>query len=200
MSLLSMPIYQYYQGGKKRIWVTFKRLNLRTVDSQNLLNKRKVIQYYSTSAQIMFLCLGNICRSPMAEHYLKQKTKEQDLALTISSAGFIPKEGRKSPKLAIEAGKKFDVDLSNHRSLKVTQSMIEDSDIIFIMDLDNYLKFKQNYKDLNHVFLLKTFNQSNKSVEIKDPYGGKKQDYMNTYKEITIAIDNFLTEVEKYES
>jgi hypothetical protein len=92
------------------------------------------------SLRLLFLCKGNICRSPFAallmQHYLNLGNLEK---IHSDSAGFIEAEGRPSPEHAVKAANAYGVDLATRSSKSVNKQLLEASDIIFCMDVDNYL-------------------------------------------------------------
>jgi len=156
-------------------------------------NLDKLEQFMRCSTDILFLCHGNICRSPFAKKYASRKFTEQ---IEISSAGFYCEEGRSSPQNAIQAAKEFQIDLTNHRSCMVKQSDIVQSDVVFLMDFRNvyYLLSKYN-TDLNKVYLLGEYNNQVESNLISDPHGCTVDTFKRVYLEITQAIDEIATQL-----
>ena len=78
----------------------------------------------------LFVCLGNICRSPFAEHYARHVLP----AVEIRSSGLYPRPNRPSPEPAIMAAREFDIDLSTHRADVLTDETVSKSDVIFSFD------------------------------------------------------------------
>jgi len=128
----------------------------------------------------VFICEGNICRSPFAEKYLKAARPE----LSISSFGMQYQSSKMSPLNAVEAAKKFDVDVSSHLSRYIGDADLNKPDIIFIMDKINHQKIRRFYpKLMDKVFLL------DKNGGIADPYGKGFNDYIHCYSKIKANID-----------
>ena len=73
---------------------------------------------------ILFGCTGNTCRSPMAAGLMNKIAIEEDLDVRIESAGLFAAEGSPASDEAIEAMKKYDVDLSDHRAKQITPELI----------------------------------------------------------------------------
>ncbi|MBE1301581.1 MAG: low molecular weight phosphotyrosine protein phosphatase [Alteromonadaceae bacterium] len=91
------------------------------------------------TTSVLFVCLGNICRSPTAEAIFKKKAKEAGLNLTIDSAGTIAAhQGEPPDRRSAAAGKKRGYDFSGQYSRKVKTSDFHDFDFIFAMDRSNY--------------------------------------------------------------
>jgi protein-tyrosine phosphatase len=83
---------------------------------------------------VLFLCHGNICRSPFAEAVFRKSLPESARGFaSVSSAGFFGR-GRPSPDGAVRVASHHDADLSSHRSRSVTGSLLRDADIVVVMD------------------------------------------------------------------
>ena len=83
------------------------------------------------------VCLGNICRSPLAEGILKQKTKH--LNLTIDSAGTAGYHIGKSPDpRAVAIAKKHDINISKLKARQFSRIDFENFDTIYVMDINNF--------------------------------------------------------------
>jgi len=130
----------------------------------------------STVKSILFICMGNICRSPSAEAVFRQKA--QALSLTIDSAGVIGSHAREKPdhraqKAGIARGYSFD----KIKARKVTVQDFEKFDLILAMD-------QQNIKDLIKIApsnlqykiqLFLDYAENFDEQEVPDPYyGGAK--------------------------
>jgi protein-tyrosine phosphatase len=92
---------------------------------------------------LLFVCLGNICRSPMAAGIARKMFPEE---VNVESAGIAPYGGSAAPE-AIEVMKNgFDVDLRGHRSRGVTEFALDAFDVIIAMDAHVYAHLKNNYQ------------------------------------------------------
>lgn len=118
---------------------------------------------------LLFVCLGNICRSPLAEGIAKNLAQTYSLDLKIDSAGISPWYiGEKPCANSIAIAKKFDIDISNLRGRQVNYEA--DNAFSFILAMD-----KQNLEDLlelgfskEKTFLLGDFGLDGASIP--DPY------------------------------
>ncbi|MCK5799153.1 MAG: ATP-grasp domain-containing protein, partial [Deltaproteobacteria bacterium] len=116
--------------------------------------------------KILTLCYGNICRSPYAAFRLAKLAGD---GVHITSAGFHEREGRESPDFIIQGAARRGLDVSAHRSRRVTQDDLDSADLILFMDERNHDLLAQTKKSvLGKSVWLGTFGHS--GVEIDDPY------------------------------
>ena len=85
------------------------------------------------SASVLFICHGNICRSPYAELKMRALVGARGADIPTTSAGFI-EGGRSSPDDAQTAGAERGVDLSTHRSRPLTQALVDAHDVLVVME------------------------------------------------------------------
>jgi len=89
--------------------------------------------------KILMVCLGNICRSPLAEGILKHKIKERGLDWEIDSAGTGAWHiGEKPDSRSIEVAEKHGLDITQQRARKFTLNDFDEFDLIYAMDTSNY--------------------------------------------------------------
>jgi protein-tyrosine-phosphatase/predicted ATP-grasp superfamily ATP-dependent carboligase len=139
--------------------------------AQALSNHKRILQRISREAEtpksLLFLCYGNICRSPVAEALARRsflKSRE------IQSAGFHPTEGRMMPDRTSEVVSQLGLDMSAHRSKRVTQEMVRRADLILVMDLENYAEVAREFPDaVGRTTLLGLFAPGGDPI-IADPY------------------------------
>lgn len=84
---------------------------------------------------VMTVCIGNVCRSPVAEAALKQLCPQ----LTIASAGFAAPVGRRASSKMVELAAKDGLDLTNHRARRLSEVAPEQFDLLLVME-DSHLK------------------------------------------------------------
>lgn len=127
------------------------------------------------------VCLGNICRSPLAEGILKSKTKN----LKVDSAGTAGYHIGKKPDIrSIDIAKKHDIDLTSQRARQFSTRDFDDFDKIYVMDNDNYSKIislARSQEDMDKVDLIlnEIYPKGYKSVP--DPYYGGDEGFQNIY-------------------
>lgn len=127
--------------------------------------------------KILMVCLGNICRSPLAEGILRSKL---DSNFIIDSAGTGGWHAGESPdKRSIETAKQYNIDISNQRARKFSIADFDLFDYIYVMD-------KSNYKDVinlapDEAAKAKVALILGNSKEVPDPYYGGQEGFENVY-------------------
>jgi protein-tyrosine phosphatase len=151
-----------------------------------MLQKKKAIKQVKQSRKILFVCKGNICRSPFAHYYLKSILSS---VFTVESCGYFPKDGRPCPAEAIIAGKKFGIDLDLHRSVLISDEIIQNADIIFTFDEQNMKtvigRFSYEKSKIVRISSLDPFS----SLEILDPYSHDVDYFCKIYQQIKQLVD-----------
>ena len=141
--------------------------------------------------KILMVCLGNICRSPLAEGILQSKLSSD--FFIIDSAGTSGHHlGELPDERSIEVASKNDIDITHQRSRKFMKSDFKEFDLIFAMDESNYsniVSLAASEKDTKKVKLIlnEVYPLSNKSVP--DPYYGGNQGFDNVYKMLDEACE-----------
>jgi protein-tyrosine-phosphatase/predicted ATP-grasp superfamily ATP-dependent carboligase len=135
---------------------------------------------------VLFLCRGNICRSPVADALARRLLP----GCAIASAGFVTEPNRPSPSNAKEAARLLGIDLADWRSHHVSGQMVESADIVFVMDMRNLRAFQEAFPgDVGKVLFLGMFLPG--PAEIADPYGANVEKTIVVLRSIQEAMDRF---------
>ncbi len=152
------PVYR-----KLREWQVKRKLLQR---HRGLLRQLKAA---GGPGKIVFLCYGNICRSPLAASLAEQRLS----GVAIDSAGFHQQTGRSCPQKIVRIGNAFGFDLSNHRSARVTLDDLANADLVIAMDLENLNRVSQEFPEVaDRTTLLGLFGLfgTPETLDIADPY------------------------------
>lgn len=137
---------------------------------------------------ILMVCLGNICRSPLAEGILQSKAPT---GMKIDSAGTSNWHVGKSPdKRSIAVAKQHGIDISNQKARQFQSEDFSNFDVIFVMDQSNYadvLALAKNEVEKSKVRLILGNHQ-----EVPDPYYGGEDGFEAVYQMLDEATDQFL--------
>jgi protein-tyrosine phosphatase len=146
--------------------------------------------------KVLMVCLGNICRSPMAEGWLKQKIDQYKLPIATDSAGTANYHVGEKPdvrmrKHALEYG----CSIESLRARQFVQSDFDHFDIIFVMDASNYenvLRLSRNENDTKKVRFLLNELEIKSNAEVPDPFYGNEQDFKHVIELLDKATEAFL--------
>ncbi len=137
------------------------------------------------------VCLGNICRSPLAEGILQSKLTSE--LFKVDSAGTAGYHIGELPDVrSIEVAKKYGIDITNQRSRKFTKSDFKEFDLIFAMDGSNYnniISMVDDTNDTQKVKMILNELHLTDNRNVPDPYYGGNQGFENVYKMLDEACD-----------
>lgn len=141
---------------------------------------------------VVFLCYGNICRSPFAEHAFQRHQTDERLR-AISRGLYGP--DRFCPSTAEAVAKRFGVDLSQHRSSLVTTEDLRTSDVIVVMDASHAKGAVAAYPEAkDRIIMLGDLDPREwQTRNIRDPYGKDESTFDNVYRRIDRCVSRLST-------
>lgn len=133
----------------------------------------------SLKFNLLFVCSGNSCRSPMAQGIIKTMLNER--YVDVKSAGTAAMDGLPASEKARVVVKEFGGDISNHRTRYITKELIDEADLILVMEFKHYeTVLELSSHSAIKTFLLKEYKRSTKYNEISDPVGKDLSVYRDT--------------------
>jgi protein-tyrosine phosphatase len=124
--------------------------------------------------RVLMICLGNICRSPLAEGILKHKLQHSGKDWYVDSAGIGGWHAGELPdRRSIAIAKKNGIDITDQRARIFQPSDLDSFDLILAMDENNYddlMRFAKNEKQRQKIDLIMNFSRPNKNEIVPDPY------------------------------
>lgn len=123
--------------------------------------------------KILMVCLGNICRSPLAEGILKTKVEQHALPWKVDSAGTSGWHSGELPdKRSIKIAEKYGIDITDQRSRKVRSIDYEEYDLIFAMDVQNHndLLSLARPEEVHKIKLILNESHPGENRSVPDPY------------------------------
>ncbi len=140
--------------------------------------------------KVLMVCLGNICRSPLAEGILQTKVDPTEVFVDSAGTGGYH-VGEPADSRSIAVAKEHGLDISQQRCRKLVAKDLRDFDYVYVMDRSNYkntIALAQTSAEKDKVRLL--LNGSNLEVnEVPDPYYGGPDGFENVYQLIDTACE-----------
>ncbi len=151
---------------------------------------------------ILFVCMGNICRSPSAEGFFAHALKQYDYSnrVSIDSAGTHGYHVGYGPDpRAVDAAAKFDVDIGHLRSRKVSMSDFQKYDLIVAMDRSNFedLQRIQPLDSTASIVMMMEYHPEGHPKEVPDPYYGGVEGFTYMCELLESATAGLLKNVEE---
>ena len=144
------------------------------------------------------VCLGNICRSPLAEGILRHKTKQLDIE--VDSAGTAAYHiGEIPDKRSIEIADKYNIDLRSQRARQFNRRDFDKFDIIYAMDTNNLahlISLAENKKERDKIKLILNEITPNTCESVPDPYYDNVNGFQNVYNMLNKACDKIVQNIE----
>ncbi|NVK09047.1 MAG: low molecular weight phosphotyrosine protein phosphatase [Tenacibaculum sp.] len=149
--------------------------------------------------KILMVCLGNICRSPLAEGILQSKLSSGNFAVdSAGTAGY--HVGELPDGRSIEVARKYGIDITNQRSRKFVKADFDKFDIIFTMDQSNYgdiVAMSENEEQHEKVKMILNELYPNENRNVPDPYYGGDQGFENVYRMLDEACEIIASKLEQ---
>ncbi len=141
---------------------------------------------------ILLVCTGNICRSPMAECILRHRLGGKK-DISIQSAGVHAVDGTAASENAVKVLREWDMDLSPHRSRRLTDGLVMEADLILVMTEAHKSEVLRQWPEAGEkVRLLCSFGTQGESRDIPDPIGLSLDAYRRIRDEIDSAISDLI--------
>jgi protein-tyrosine phosphatase len=143
--------------------------------------------------KILFVCLGNICRSPVAEGIMLHLIEKHGLhdKITVDSAGTAGYHVGEAPDpRTVQNARKNGVDLSRLRARRFSPADFEHFDRILVMDENNYRDLRSSVTDKDHlskIDYLLNVSHSGKNLPVPDPYYGGEQGFEEVFQLVHAA-------------
>jgi protein-tyrosine phosphatase len=141
--------------------------------------------------KILMVCLGNICRSPLAEGILKSKLFRANVIIDSAGTGAYH-IAEKPDSRSITIAKINGIDISNQRARKFLVEDFDKFDLIYVMDNANYrdvVSIARNEDDIAKVKMILNEVFPNENLDVPDPYLGGDYGFKNVFKMLDEACD-----------
>jgi protein-tyrosine phosphatase len=142
------------------------------------------------AAKILMVCLGNICRSPLAEGIMRSKLSNDFIVDSAGTGGW--HAGELPDKRSIATAKNKGLDITHQRARQFKISDFESFDYIYVMDNSNYkdvVALAPNEEAKSKVMLILNEIFPNENVDVPDPYYGGQDGFENVFNMLNEACD-----------
>ena len=181
--------YRKYKRHERSVYIRLRVLNGLG------LSKERSRKAPATAASFLFVCFGNIMRSPMCEALMKRAIANvSGINVRVGSAGLNATPGRPAHPWSVIAARDFGIDLSQHRACLLTSEMLDQADAIFTMDYQNQVELVCRYPEARQkVFMLSTYaGDDYHSTEVRDPFYGNEDETRHCYRILQNCINNLV--------
>ncbi len=147
--------------------------------------------------RVLFVCTGNLCRSPLAGAMLATEAEARGVRarLQIASAGTHARQGQECPPPLLESAGTYGLDLSAHRSRRFTDQDFVEHDVLVALDLGHldHLNFMRPGMATAQQGLLLSGVDAAGVIEVPDPFGRGPNDYARAASLIQLGVRYLLT-------
>src|SRR5436189_797269 len=146
---------------------------------------------------VLFVCTGNICRSPLAASLLERALQERGIEVTVASAGTGAWDGAPASEGAYLVGLERGLDLSGHRARLLTRELVEQADLILTMARHHRARVDELGGE-GRVFVLGEYaGREGNEAEVSDPFGGDLDVYRDTCVELEALLQTAVERIVK---
>ncbi len=147
--------------------------------------------------KVLMVCLGNICRSPLAQGILESKASKNVYVDSAGTAAY--HQGNLPDKRSVEVAAKYGLDITNQRARKFKKEDFDTFDVIYVMDESNLadiLLLARNNQDQQKVKLILNEIHPDKNQSVPDPYYGGDSGFENVYKMLDEACNQIVKKLQ----
>jgi protein-tyrosine phosphatase len=138
---------------------------------------------------VLFVCKGNVCRSPLAEAYFQSLLEKEGRQMTVRSAGLETTPGKPAHAKAKDVALQHRLSLDKHATTQVHKELLDQSDLIIVMEIVQKTRIHRLYpRSKGKVVLLGRFDSAG-SLEIADPYSGTSEDFDSCFQQVSRCCD-----------
>ena len=144
----------------------------------------------SEPLQLVFVCTGNICRSPMGEVYARAYGARRGWVVEARSGGVLGIMNKPAHPLAVKVMAEVDIELEGHQSGGVTLELMEWAKYVLVMELHHATTLRERFPEhQDKILVLANFGGM---MEIKDPIGGWRWKFRRSRAEIIRCVEGFM--------
>jgi protein-tyrosine phosphatase len=153
-----------------------------------------------SARSLLFVCKGNICRSPFAEAMARRRIPD-GAGIACRSAGIDVGTPEECPRETLAAAERFGIDLSGHRSQRIDQELVAGADMVFAMEAWQLTRLRKTFpRHMERMFLMPLFERrargpadAGRLLNIRDPYGRNLEEFIECFERIDACLEGILS-------
>jgi protein-tyrosine-phosphatase len=146
--------------------------------------------------RVLLVCTGNTCRSPLAAGALRQALGADAARVDVASAGTAAWEGQPATPSALEVAARDGVDLAEHRSQRVTPTLLRAADLVLVMERSHLSAVQALGADANRTHVLSDWPEPGEpALPVSDPFGASIEAYEECWRRIRRHVQRVAPQV-----
>jgi protein-tyrosine phosphatase len=154
--------------------------------------------------KVLMVCLGNICRSPLAQGILEKKVAQKGLNVEVDSAATSDYHiGHEPDSRSISKAAEYGIDITRQRGRQLQNSDFQEFDRIFVMDTSNYsntIALTKQEDEIKKVEIILNLINPGSNQSVPDPYFGGEEGFENVYRLLDAACDQIIKQIQNEQS
>jgi protein-tyrosine-phosphatase len=138
--------------------------------------------------RIVFVCSGNICRSPMAEGLARRELERLGMSGQVISMGTLGIFGRPASEFALQVCSEVDIDLTRHSSQGLSLGLLALSDAVVVMETAHRSMILEQRPALTNLQLLSDYDDLDGPVDVADPIGSDLESYRACFQRLERCV------------